>query len=325
MVSFEDLINKHILSDVSILERVDEYTLYCKYLGYEPMLSTKYSSPIRTADEDPSFSIYDSRKQDREFFWKDNGAGEGGDIFKLIKLIYGYTSTKDVYKRVDIDFKLGFTDGVKPPEGKIIEHVLGSRRPDTKIRIHSKHFTVEDLKYWAQFGITYKTLIIFKVKSVKYYWLHDFQDIPTKPRGLAFAYEILTKYKIYQPFMPMYKFRNDYTEQCLGGFAQLKYVSDTLIITKSEKDVMTLFELGYESVCARSENTLIPEPFLRHFHFKYKRILILFDNDMKHKGDSYQEPKVYIPVDRLGTKDISDYRKMYGEQLTRDLLKTIIR
>ena len=310
---------------MAILERVDEYTLYCKYLEFEPMLKTKYQSVIRRAghDVDPSFSIFDCNKPGREFFWKDNGIGEAGDIFKLIRLKYGLKDIKEVYRKIDCDFKLGFTDGCSPPETKIVMHTLGDRKPDTRIRIQSKPFTSADLKFWNSFGVTLPTLELYKVKSIQYYWMHDFQEVPQAPKHLAFAYEVLGKYKIYQPYMPLFKFRNDYTEKCLEGFAQLTYKTDTLIITKSTKDVMVLRELGYDAVSARSENTVIPDQYMNYFYKRYRKIYILFDNDMKHKGDKYQAPKVYVPI-QSGTKDISDYRCAFGSQLTKDLLNTII-
>lgn len=311
---------------MSILERVDEYSLYCRYLGFEPMLKTKYQSVIRRtgkADADPSFSLYESKKPDREYFWKDNGVGDAGDIFKLIKLQYGLKDNQEVYRKVDHDFELGFSKGEPPKEHKIVLNTLTNKAPETRIRIQSKPFTPEDLKFWASFGITPATLQLYKVKSLKYYWMNDFQEVPQAPRHLAFAYEVLGKYKIYQPYMPLFKFRNDYTEKCLEGFAQLTYATDTLVITKSTKDVMVLREFGYDAVSPRSENTPVPEPYLKYFHKKYKKVYVLFDNDMKHRGDLYQEPKIYVPIDS-GEKDISDFRRAFGHQLTKDLLNTII-
>lgn len=323
MSDFEDIVNRLILSDMAILERVDEYTLYCRYLGFEPMLKTKYPSLVRAKDNDPSFSIFESLKPDREFFWKDNGIGDSGDIFKLIRLRFGLKDTRDVYRKIDHDFQLGFTTGTPPPENKIVHNTLGDKKPEVHIRIQSKPFTTADYKFWDSFGVTPATLQLYKVKSLQYYWMHDFQEVPKVPRNLAFAYEVLGKYKIYQPHMPLFKFRNDFTEKCLEGFAQLTYKTDTLVITKSTKDVMVLREFGYDAVSPRSENTMVPEPYLKYFHTRYKKIYILFDNDMKHRGDKYQEPKIYVPI-ASKEKDVSDFRRAFGPQTTRDLLNTII-
>ena len=44
-----------------ILERVDEYSLYCYYMGYEPIIGKKYHSPLRKGDDDPSFVIFERK------------------------------------------------------------------------------------------------------------------------------------------------------------------------------------------------------------------------------------------------------------------------
>lgn len=323
----EAALDKVKLSDLGILDRVDEYTLYCHYLGFEPLLSTGYRSVIRMegskADSNPSFSIYSSNKKDREYMWKDAGLGESGDIFKLIKLLLGYVNNREVYQRISNDFNLGyFTPEVSTP--KIVKHARPTNPPETDIRICSKPFTKQDLAYWASFGVSPELLQAYKVKSIKYYWLFKHQVDPIVPQGLAFSYEVLGKYKIYQPFAPrMYKFRNNYTIQCLEGFAQLQYNSDTLIITKATKDVLTLRALGYEAVAPRGENILVPDQFMNHLSKMYSRIVILFDNDMKHKGDEYNHPKIYVPLSSR-TKDISDFRKAYGHKSTVELMERLI-
>jgi hypothetical protein len=107
------------------------------------------------------------------------------------------------------------------------------------------------------------------------------------------------------------------------GFQQLTYTSDTLIITKSMKDVMCLRSFGYEAVSPRSENTPLPEQAIGYFNVKYKRKFILFDNDMKHRGDWYPYPQVYVPIES-GSKDISDFTRDHGPQAASELLQTII-
>lgn len=326
-MDLEDLYNRVALSDISILERVDEYTLYCFYLGFEPYLRTKYNSPIRSEtnyDSNASFSIFLTKKIDREFFWKDSATGQSGDIFSMIRKMFRYATITETYQKIDFDFKLGFSTKEPPKGEKIKLYVNNSAKPEAKIRVKSKDFTLEDKKYWLSFGITFPTLEKYKVKSLQYFWMNDFQEVPNAPKGLAFSYQVLDKFKIYQPDTPLFKFRNNYTEQCLEGFAQLTYQTDTCVITKSTKDVMVLREYGYDAVSPRSENTPVPVQFLQYLHKRYKKIYVLFDNDMKHRGDLYQEPKIYVPLSSK-EKDISDFRRAYGQQLTKDLLKTIIK
>lgn len=320
-----DDLEQFVLSHNTILERVDEYTLYCKYLGFEPLLRTRYSSFVRRKDSNPSFSIFESEKDDVEYFWKDSGINESGDIFKLIKIRFGFETMREVYELVDRDFNLGFTDG-KPLDiivnPKIQFNKLTTTKPKTTIRIKSKPFTLADLAFWNSFGITIEILTHFGVQSVKYLWTTEF-GCPFAPMSLCFAYPVLGKYKIYQPLNKKLKFLNDFNEKCLEGFRLLTFTTDTLIVTKSYKDVMVLYSMGYEAVCPRSESVLIPNEYMNYFRSRYKRVVILFDNDMKHNGHLYKEDKVYVPIES-GEKDVSDYRRKYGYQATKEMLRTIL-
>lgn len=322
----EAVLDRVKISDLGILDRVDEYTLYCHYLGFEPLLATGYRSFIRgegeKADSNPSFSIFSSNKHTREYMWKDAGLGHSGDIFKLVQLLYGYSSIREAMQRVSDDFKLGYTTSVDSKKIKL--HRTPDNPPEVDIRITSKPFTKPELAYWASFGITPDLLQAYKVKSLKYYWMFKHQSEPHIPNGMAFSYEVLGKYKIYQPFAQRsIKFRTNFHIQCLEGFAQLQYNSDTLIITKATKDIMTLRSLGYEAVAPRGENILVPDQFMQHLSKMYPTILILFDNDMKHKGFEYPQRKIYVPKSSK-TKDISDFRKAYGHQAAKDLMNGLI-
>lgn len=316
-----------ILDEEDILRHVDEYTIYCHYLGFDPDISIKYSSPIRPDDDDPSFGIFPSRFiPGREYLWKDQAKGVSGDVFKLVRLIleqrWGACSKYQAAAHVKAEFGLGpsLTDS-KPLVIKRDKPVL---RDPMLIRVKSRAFSAADLAFWKQFNISTEILERYYVKSISCYWTYEAQSVPKFPRGLGFAYYVMGKYKLYFPEeRKEFKFRNDMTERELEGFQQLKYKSSTLIITKSLKDVMCLDSFGYEAVAARSENTVIDPHYLRWFEGHYKRIIVLFDNDGKHKADEYTYPKVWIPPDS-GEKDISDFCKRYGAALTQDLLYQLL-
>lgn len=319
------------LDDDSILQRVDEYTLYCFYLGFSPSLRKPYKSPLRDGDSMPSFSIFLTKKSNREYFWKDSGgssqtgiAGDSGDIFKLIRLLYGDTA-KQCFSRINRDFNLGFESDTPPPTNfeKIVHHDPPKDEEPAHIRIKRRKFKTHDVQYWAQFGITAKTLLKFRVIPISHFWGKQSQQYPYTADKLAYAYPINGKYKVYQPLSKSRKFRTDYDYKCLEGFDQLEYKSDTLIITKSMKDIMVLWEYGYEAVSPRGESVPIPIEFIRHFRKKYERIILFFDNDGKHKAEDYPFPEIYVPLESH-EKDISDFRKRYGHKQTQILLKQLI-
>jgi hypothetical protein len=60
------------------------------------------------------------------------------------------------------------------------------------------------------------------------------------------------------------------TSDLIHGSTGLTYTSDTLIITKSLKDVMVLNELGYEAISPMAENVIISEELINSYKEKYK-------------------------------------------------------
>lgn len=318
---------EHLLfSGEDILERVDEYTLYCSYLGYEPLIGAKYHSPLRSdpdssKDTDPSFGIFERKygKGNHEFMWKDQGLGLHGDIFDLVQRVCKLSTRRQALSQVLVD--AGIAKGT-------ISHPIvsnaGKRMIFADISITSKAFDSRDLHYWSRINITPPILDQYNTKSVSMYWLYPEQTQPRRPKGIGFAYQIWDKYQLYFPWQEKKKkFRTDWTEACVPGFLQLQYNSPLLIITKSCKDVMCLRSFGYEAISPRGENILLPKECIEYMKRKYERILVLFDNDGKHKGDEYEFNKIFVPQLWPNDKDPSDFCSNHGAYDTAEMLRTI--
>lgn len=330
-MDLESIVNRFVLSDMAILERVDEYTLYCHYLGFQPELRTRYQSSIRTgnSDDSPSFSIFLSNFPDREYAWKDNGGrGISGEIFKLITLLHGYPTIREAWQKVDVDFKLGF-GSKEPPQPKVVQYLPPKDCP-SHIGVKGKPFGQSELDYWMRYGVPLQQLLRYKTQNVALYWLSkDQQGGKTPQHKLCFAYGIMDRFQIYQPLAPKdKKFRQNLTDRDLHGFHQLRFQQDTLVITKARKDVMCLDmlsqEIGAEFVAPRSENTMIAPEYLRYLETKYKHIYTLFDNDGKHRAADYPYPAREIPIES-GQKDPSDFRSKFGQKETIQLIQTLIK
>jgi len=312
-----------LLGEEEIIQRVDEYTLYCHYLGYDPDPFTKYTSPYRV-DLHPSFGVFHAKRiPNREFAWKDQATGECGDIFTLVKYIYGYSCKRQAIARIASDFSLGPRIAEDPR--KIKQKVLQQKDP-TEIRCVYRKLKDYDLKWWLRYHIDQALLEMYKVRPISCYWTYPTQSVPKfPPKGLGYDYGIGTHHKLYFPLAEKdFKFRNDLVpERDLEGFSQLRYHTDTLIITKSLKDVMLLRSFDYDAVAPMGEHTVVHEEFLRYFESKYQRIYTLFDNDGKHAGEKYPYPLLQVPL-ASGEKDPTDYCKRYGAASTRELLSQLI-
>jgi hypothetical protein len=314
-------------SEEEIIERVDEYSLYCSYLDYEPLIGAKYISPIRSStggspDTDPSFGIFERKygKGPHEFMWKDQGKGLHGDIFDLVKCICNLHTRRDAMLQVLIDS--GMVEG--PRSRPIIDIQEKRYQGYATVSTATQEFTHKDLSFWGRINVDKGLLGTYNVRSVRAYWLYEDQKYPRYPRGLGFEYKIWDKRQLYFPWAPKkMKFRTDWTEACVPGFLQLQYNSPLLVITKSMKDVICLRSFGYEAISPRGENILLPPECLAYMKRRYQRILILFDNDMKHKGEEYEFPKIYVPQEVPGDKDTSDFCTNHGAQATAEMLRQI--
>ena len=310
-----------LYDETDILERVDEYTLYCRYLKYEPIIGGKYRSPIRPNDEDPSFGIYERKYGHgaNEFLWKDQAAGVHGDIFDLVSRIYMVPRARAMLQ-VCNDANIG---GIQVGEPKLVEYEA-RYTSDIHIKVVSKKFGYKELEYWKQYNVGVSLLKLYNVTPIQSYWLTAEQTYPSLPKGLAFAYRIWDKYQLYFPKAEKAKkFRNNWTDICVPGFLQLRYDQPLCIITKAYKDVLCLRALGYEAVAPKSETTMLPKQCITHLQGRYSRVVTLFDNDGKHKAGEYPFEELHVPL-ASGTKDVTDYCAEYGSRGTEEMLSTIL-
>jgi hypothetical protein len=312
-----------------ILERVDEYTLYCSYLGFEPLIGATYPSPLRSGtpgsnpDTEASFGIFERKygKGAHEFLWKDQGLGIHGDIFDLVQKLCLLDTRRLALLQVLVD--TGMAPGT--PSKVVINATEKKYAGYASIEIESRAFNTRELNYWDRINVSKPLLQRYYTKAFDRYWLYPEQQFPKKPRGIGFAYQIWDKYQLYLPWDGKgKKFRTDWTEACVPGFLQLEYNTDLLVITKSMKDIMCLRSFGYEAIAPRGENILLPPECISFMKKRYPRILILFDNDLKHKGAEYEFDKIYVPKLWSTDKDTSDFCDNHGAKETALMLQQII-
>ena len=146
-----------------------------------------------------------------------------------------------------------------------------------------------------------------------------------------YAYKVYDKFKIYRPLASKYtKWRTNLTNRHVQGLAELpKEGGNLLIITKSLKDVMCLYEMGFYAISASSETTFIPDDILEWLKKRWKHIVIIYDRDRTGmlKARAYSREYKLRPLfvnKRFHAKDISDAVKANGFQTIKDwLIKTL--
>lgn len=253
-----------------ILSKVTEYDIYAKYIG-QFKVGMIYNSPFRK-DKNPSFGIYYS-KRTKQLLFKDHGTGECGNVIKFVSLFTGKTEYNDILS--DIVDKLNITNNTKLVSSK--QYISPT---ETVIGVVRQEFTNVDINYWKQFNISINTLKKFNVNSIKYYLCNGIVKGTYKRENPMYAYKVYNNFKIYRPLADKYtKWRNNLTDYDIQGYEQLPQKGDILFITKSMKDVMCLYEMGYPAVSPSSESTFLPKDVLEQLKTRFKRIIILFDRD----------------------------------------------
>lgn len=325
-----------------IFSRLSDQDIIEFYLNIKLQYSNLISSPFRE-DKNPSFGIkYNGSK----FTAKDFSTNETFDCFTIVQKLYG-CSFQEALRIISNDFNL-----IKSSKIELTEiDTLPRNRSITKnkknvITIEEQPFTKVDLEYWSLYGIDEDTIKLFNVKSCKYVWLNGSLCRIYNQKNPVFAYQYNKAYKIYCPLTNNKKTKwlfsgnqNDiegYNEFITNvfTFAVEKYEQsclDTVVITKSLKDVMCLYKLGYQAISLQGEtNPLTFELYLKLKYRGIKNIYIFLDNDKAGVDgtnkivSSYPDTiPIFIP-EEYGVKDISDYIYQFGLTEAKHLIDSLL-
>jgi hypothetical protein len=288
-----------------LLDMLDDYSIYSYYLGgFKP--GKLMNSPLRSDDKNPSFAIF--RTKDGALLFKDHGTGISGNALKFVKL-YKNIQTRDELERELLRIVKKTNPSMK------IKNVYSSQKNITNevnIGIVRQAFTETDKQYWRQFHISIDTLRRYNVFSIKYFLCNSVVRGIYKDDNPMYAYKVYDKFKIYRPLASKYtKWRTNLSNRHIQGLEQLPADGNLLIITKSLKDVMCLYEMGYCAIAASSETTFIPEDILKSLRRKWNNIIMLYDRDKTGMKKSREYSKQYgldaiFVHKKFKAKDISD-------------------
>jgi len=316
-------INYLTLSKENILKFITEEEIFRKYIKYDFKINEIFSAPYRK-DNHPSFGIYFNIYNNRLMF-KDLGKKIGGDCFSYVMLIFN-CDFWEACKIINNDFKLNLgTFHVNMD--KIIKDE--ENEPKTKekriISIDKQEFTEQDLLWWDNYGISEQTLKYFNVFSVKTLYINKvFKRAYTKAYPIyAYYFPRTGNYKIYIPNENKWNKwdTNANNNWDIQGYDQLPEKGDIIYITKSMKDVMVLYELGYSSVATHGEGQWFNPDFFRHLKGRFKKIILFYDHDesgiectqkILNEYNDYELSCIFTPTNL--EKDISDYVKNKGKE-----------
>ena len=289
-----------------------------KLTGQDVKIKSLFNPKERT----PSMCIYTDEYN--TYRYKDFSTGKGGSAIDLVKDLkqLSYHKTCQLIVENYNDFVLHNNGGYD-----IEKFQRASKYKVTSYTM--RNWSTQDQYFWTQFNIGSKLLEAHIVRPLESYCMTK-DDNELCIKGL-YLYGYFTAdgtlYKIYQPKTLDKKFIKvcDYTQgvhQCTGE----KY----LIITSSLKDIMSIKSLKLKHldiIAPDSENTMLKQEMMEELKDKYKKIILLFDNDDAgiESMKKYKEKFPYIEMAVLPmSKDISDSIKDYGAKEVRNRLVPIL-
>jgi 5S rRNA maturation endonuclease (ribonuclease M5) len=307
-----------------LLSKYSQETFFEHYLGV-PVKKGLFRSPsIIRVDHRPTCSFYKNKKG--VLIYKDFA----GPTFDFIGCVM-YLFNCNYYKALRIianDF--GF---IKAGEKNLpkISYTGYELKPTehARIEVEIKEFSTKELLWWESFGISITTLKKFKVFSIKSVFLNGNYFTSSSESSPIYGYyggenssgEEL--WRLYMPTKRTYRFLSNWSSTMIQGAKQLPRSGDFIIITKSLKDVMSLYEFGIPAIAPNSETIFLTAAQYEKLQQKFKTIYLLYDRDLPGVKAANKIRKQFPTIKVLlmpNTKDFTDYVKKYGLMKTFNLI-----
>ncbi|NCC41935.1 MAG: hypothetical protein EOM21_21505, partial [Gammaproteobacteria bacterium] len=297
-----------------IFSQITQEQIFEKYLGVKVQTKRHFVNPLRNDNRVTCKFKYFGN----DLIFTDFSGWFSGNCIKLVMFLQGINYHKAL-ETIKDDFLL--------TSSSFIEYEPKTLKPKpkerTKFNIKHRNFNKHDAAYWKSYSISSKTLKTFNVKAVKNITIEgsNFRYFYNYGDPAYVYYFDKNEVKIYFPNRKEFRFLSNTTS--IQGYNQLPKYDDLLVITKSLKDVMCLYELGIPSVAFQAETVIPSKDIIENFKFRFENVYTFYDFDLTGIRTTnkikklYNLPYIFLTNGRFGSfnygaKDISDYIKMNG-------------
>lgn len=314
-----------------ILSKISEEQIMEFYLKI-PLKKGLFRSVLRT-DKNPTCSIF--RNRNGNLIYKDFATGQHLNCFGVVQTLFNCDYHKAL-KIIANDFNIVPNSNIERNEGRINLNPTKFKKSDfSRIQVEIKEFSDNELSWWLKHGITKDILNKFNVYSCKHVFLNGNLFAKSQESCPIYGYyngknqKDGIKYELWKCYFPKrkeYRFIGNYPANMMQGYKQLPKTGKLCVITKSLKDVMTLYSLGISAIAPNSETIIPDESIINELKSRFENVIFLWDLDSTGISFSKKIKKRYpeltvtlLPrVDRC--KDISDYYKTYGRKKTVEMI-----
>lgn len=331
-------LNKQMITKSLLMKYVTDIEVYQKYIDEKIIPNRNILSPLMP-ETSPSFGFF--KGNSGEICFKDFRLGSG-DCIKFVQMKFDLTFFEALSK-IAIDFNMEDDFILKKTEKTYSNDIKSMDRNEFlanavtfELKKTSRKWALHDVTFWEQYGISIGTLEKFNVQPVSYFHIND-KIIKADRHAYCFIEFKDSKetYKIYQPYNEKYKWLNSHNNAVWQGWSQLPKNGYELIITKSLKDVMAIYEVtGYNAVALQCENILPKRHVFEELESRFKIIYGFYDNDFDKEVNWGREfgnklcseyGLVMIEIaDSHKCKDFSDLVKSVGREKAKTILNDML-
>lgn len=291
-----------------IIKNYDQEEIF-QHMGFDTKAS-RLRNPFRL-DRNPS--CYFSQG-DRWLFFVDLATPE--KRFSCLDMLRKFLKTESI--NVAINY---IRDNFQPVYDI---HEVEQYKDEIKIKIVARPWE----GYFEDINVTDEQLVQENMYLVGEYWCNTRTDHVMRRNRFGNKFTIAYHFpksdhtKLYFPGQELRFYTNCGPGDIWGEDVIQNPKHDTLIITKSGKDYLTLkYNYPYDVIALQSESTpLLLKPN------KHRRVYTLFDNDYPGIINSYHLPykNIILPEIDLFSKDPYDYFQVLGKEKLGNLLKECI-
>ena len=297
------------------------------YLGI-PVKKGLFRSPsIIRSDTKPTCSFYKNKSE--VLMYKDF-AGPSFDFIGCVMYLFK-CNYYNALRIIANDFNIIPIQNIpkNPPKIATYTHTILEKTSKADIAVEIKEFNQKELDWWKSFGISYNTLIKFNVFSIKSVFLNGNYFTSSSDTVPIFGYYGGTVdkeelWRIYMPTKRTYRFLSNWSQEMIQGSKQMIKSGEFIIITKSLKDVMSLYEFNIPAIAPNTENLFLTPEQYEDLSLRFKDIYILYDRDLPGVRAANKIRKRFTDINVLlmpKTKDFTDYVKRYGKIKTHKLIE----
>lgn len=305
-----------------ILDHVTQEQILSYYLNIDVQYNKQFCSPLRS-DERPTCTF--KRMDNGVILFRDWSESKSKDCFAIVQDMFNvdfFTALQIIARDMNLTASSPVIVNRYKKDTYHMHKPVHSEK--AKIEVRTKNFSVGDIQYLKQYGLTSKVTNYYNVFGVYTVWVHGKLIYVYNKDNPAIAYYYgkdkkgNNKWKVYYYKNKDYRFLGNTNR--INGWVQIPKEGKNLIITKSMKDVMCLAAMAVPAISMQAETQIPYDYIIDELKSRYENIYTLLDFDLTGVRSANKIRKLYniqplfLTNGRFGTKN-------YGNKDISDLIK----